>query len=170
MLKSQTPGKTAPSTGRGYCADPHSVHLLGNQLSHHNVVAYLRAESDVHIIEQQQVLRQFCQKNGYKIVGEFVDRSTRPELGLDNAVKALGNADAIIVSDLERLVTHHEMRWRDLRPLLHQFACEHGKHLISVAEGINTGSPGGQRSLIEIITQHKDADESPFLLNDDGGK
>jgi hypothetical protein len=129
------------------------------------VVAYIRGLSESDIAEQQKTVDEFCARHGYKVVSRHFDLGDKPATGLNGALASLQSADALIVSDLQRLVAHPDSRERDLRPLLHQFLCQNGKHLIAVAEGINTGTPGGQLATTEFINQLKDAEAEPTWFN-----
>ena len=140
------------------CADPFGMHSLAERLHGRHVIAYLRGDSQNDVAEQRREISNYCDLHGYRLVGEYVDYGPKPLTGLAEAEKALDHADAIIVADLDRLVAVHKFRERELRPLLHQFLCKGGKHIITIAEGINTGTLPGQIAAMEYITQLKDAE------------
>lgn len=154
--------RTQPENKRCICCNPSSLQNMLAGITRHRVVAYMRGASNEEIAQQRQFIEEFCKAHNYKIASAHSDCGDRPAIGLTHALEALNDADALIVSNLERLVTHHGTRLRDLRPLLHQFMCEDGKHLIAIAEGINSTTPSGQTVALEFMTQLKDAEDQEY--------
>jgi hypothetical protein len=46
---------------------------------------------------------------------------------------------------------------RELRPFIHHFFCASQKHLVTIEEGLDSGSPGGQAAMLELVNQNKEA-------------
>ena len=82
--------------------------------------------------QQLEVLREYCQQNEYKIVGEFEDRSSGASLdrpGLDalrDAVSA-GGVDVVLAQDLDRFARKPD----DYFLLLKEFE-EHGTKIRAI--------------------------------------
>jgi hypothetical protein len=118
-----------------------------------NLVGYIRYTSDPWDSGRQlERLQDYCARHGYRIEKAFEDQG-KPSLGLARALEALDQADGIIAVDLDRFVEHEGDKTRDLRPLIHEFLCLGNKHLITIKEGIDTGSAAGQQAAIELINQ-----------------
>lgn len=126
-----------------------SVHIV-------DLVGYTRSDLDgIGADEQLKRLQNFCSKHGYRIKKVFADIG-KPSFGLQAALEALDDADGLIVFNLNRLVEHSKDRLRDLRPLIRCHFFDPAKHLITIEDGIDTSSPTGQASLIELINRSKD--------------
>jgi hypothetical protein len=120
------------------------------------LVAYLRTGGTCLDIEQQRkVIDDFCQDNEYYVKATFVDHG-KPGAGLQSAMEAVGSADGLIASDLNRFVEHPTDRFRDLRPFVHHYLCQSAKHLIAVEEGVDTGSTAGQANVLDLINRVKE--------------
>lgn len=130
-------------------------HLVG---ANKRFLCYIRATECKPASEQRGLIERFCKERGLRLVGEFIDKEV-PGSALSQALKGMSEADGIIVSDLNRFVEHSGHRNRELRPVLHHFMADHTKHLISIAEGIDTSTVSGQQIAMESINQLKDADE-----------
>lgn len=125
-------------------------------LRNHRYVGYVRAANEDDLAGQYADLEQYAREHHLKIDQTFCDVG-KPTSGLHHAMEAVEDADGLIVTDLNRLVTHTEDRLRDLRPILHHFcAPSTGKHLISIAEGINTATAGGQHCAMQLVQEMKD--------------
>jgi DNA invertase Pin-like site-specific DNA recombinase len=124
----------------------------------HKVIAYARACDEMDLDEQYDEIEKYAKEHHLVVTETYCDVG-KPMTGLHHAMEALENADALLVCNLNRLVTHTDDRLRDLRPLLHHFCSQQagGKHLISIEEGINTSTPTGQMNAVEIINEYKDA-------------
>lgn len=124
---------------------------------HHNYVAYVRAYSQLELDNQCELIEQYAKQHHLKIVETYCDLGP-PISGLHHAMEALEGADGLIVTDLDRLVTHTIDRLRDLRPLLHKFcSASENRHLISISEGIDTGTAIGQANAMELVMDMKSA-------------
>jgi len=120
------------------------------------LIAYLRAGgASLGIEAQRKVIGDYCHDNEYYVKETFIDNG-RPGAGLQGAIKALDDADGLIASDLNRFVVHHDDRLRDLRPFVHHFFCHPAKHLITVEEGVDTGSTVGQANVVTVMNQLKE--------------
>jgi DNA invertase Pin-like site-specific DNA recombinase len=125
-------------------------------LRNHRYVGYVRAIEQADLAEQYAQLESFAKEHGLQIAETFCDIG-KPMSGLHHAMEALKDADGLLIVDLNRLVTHTDDRLRDLRPILHHFcAPSEGKHLISIAEGINTATASGQASAMELVKELRD--------------
>lgn len=122
-------------------------------LSNASLVAYIRYTDDPWEAGRQlEKIQDYCARHGYKLEKAFEDQG-KPATGLARALEALDYADGLIAVDLDRFVQHEGDKTRDLRPLVHEFLSQGSKHLITIAEGINTGSPAGQMAAIDLINQ-----------------
>jgi DNA invertase Pin-like site-specific DNA recombinase len=124
-----------------------------------NLVAYLRETGgDPSVDQQAALIGQYCADHGHEITLTVLDGGNQAD-SMETAMESLANADGLIVTDLNRFVVHNNDRGRDLRPLLHEFMCAGvHKRLISIREGIDTATAAGQRAVMEVINQLKDAD------------
>ncbi len=133
---------------------------LRNKLrrQHHTLglIAYVRTSTASDDLNQQLALiGDYCAVHGYHITKVFKDEGI-PSSGLREALDSLDEAAGIIAVDLNRFVAHSSDRLRELRPLIHHFFCQSTKHLITVKEGIDTRSPGGQLAALDLIADNRD--------------
>jgi hypothetical protein len=126
----------------------------GPRKVHHKFVGYVRASDELALDEQYERIEQFAKEHNIDLQETYCDLGV-PQGGLSHALEALENTDGLIACNLDRFVTHHDDRLRDLRPLLHHFCCRGAKHLITIDEGIDTGTPLGQMAAVEIINEQK---------------
>jgi DNA invertase Pin-like site-specific DNA recombinase len=131
----------------------------GLSLKNSRFIAYLRPDAHRPLSQQRSEISRFCSEHGYNIVREYVDTEVTPGPVLQEALDHMQLVDGIVVSDLNRFVTHDSNRARDLRPLMKRFLVERSKHLIVIEEGIDTSTAVGQTIAAETINQLKDADE-----------
>lgn len=122
------------------------------------VVAFVKEDQDsIAAGEQLALIKDYCADHGLNI-GETIVWDGSSSTSLEQAIRDLGTADGLIVSDLNRLVQYTE-RGYELRRVLHEFfKAEPRKRLIAVSEGIDTRSANGQMAALEIINQIKDPD------------
>ncbi len=123
-----------------------------------SLLAFLKEDDNSMPINQQlDLINEFCQIHGLKLARKIVFQDTRAT-SLQEAIRQMAFTDGLIVSDLDRLVSHECDRGHDLRTLLHEFvgAPAH-KRLVSVSEGIDTRTPSGQQAAMEMINQIKDS-------------
>ncbi len=119
------------------------------------LIAYVRVPHEEQIDEKVETIRQYCVDNGYKISEIFSDVGDHPSFGFQAALDALENADGLISLDLNQFVATKADRIRELRPLIHHFFCRGGKHLITIAEGLDTGTELGQQNAIDLVSETK---------------
>ena len=131
------------------------IHHRGQSLK---LIAYIRACEIDGAIEQKGKIQQFCADRGHQIVQIFDHDTLVPEVGLHDALEALSTADGIIVTDLTRLVKHHDDPLRELAPLVHHYFFHEPKHLISIAECIDTTNQEGQERLVNFLEQLNDVE------------
>jgi len=142
----------------------HKDSLFGNPWVHQvpvhtrhklNVIAYTRYTDDPWDAGRQlAAIQKYCSQHDYRLVKVF-EEAGRPSGGLSRALEALQEADALIAFDLDRFVEHEGDRMRDLRPFIHDFFGLKNKRLITIQEGIDTGSPSGQMDAIGIINERR---------------
>ena len=139
------------------------VEVSGKLSLHHSpganvkLVAYTKYGGDTNKAEMQmERIDEYCASHGYTIQSRYDWNSDQPGTALHDALTALAHSDGLIVSDLARLVEHHDDPLRDLSPLVHDHFFHGGKHLISVKEGINTETIPGQESLVEYLSELRD--------------
>ncbi len=119
------------------------------------LVAYVRVLHEEDTAEKVEQVRDYCRDNGYQIVDIFSDVGDHPSFGFRAALDALENADGLISLDLNQFVGFKGDRIRELRPLIHHFFCGGGKHLITIAEGLDTGTQLGQQNAIDLVSETK---------------
>jgi hypothetical protein len=119
------------------------------------LVAYIRASKRSDLPEYLREIERYCQKNSYQIAHVFTDVGDRPSFGLQAAFDALENADGLISCNMNMFVKQDGDRIRELRPFIHHFFCLREKHLITVTDGIDTGSSFGQENAIALMSQTK---------------
>lgn len=146
----------ARAHSRSALHNPWARQTLPHPLGRTNLIAYIRPGNDnIDALRQLQVIEGYCASHGYRLEKVFEDED-KPSVGLASALEALRGADGLIAVDLDRFVQHEGDKTRDLRPLIHEFFSLGSKHLITIKEGIDTGSPSGQASAIELINQPRD--------------
>jgi DNA invertase Pin-like site-specific DNA recombinase len=119
-------------------------------------VAYIRLGGQQPAREEQaRLIAHYCTQHGFRLAKTFVDIG-KPSQQLQNALQELEEHDGLIAVDLNSFVEHENDRIRDLRPFIHHFFCHQSKHLITIQEGIDTGSAAGQMAAIEFASQDKD--------------
>src|SRR5262249_26268633 len=115
------------------------------------VIGYIRYTDDPFDAGRQlELMQTYCASQGFRLVKVFEDAGA-PSTGLSRALSALKEADALIAVDLDRFVEHEGDNLRDLRPFIHDFFEFNNKHLITIREGIDTGSPNGQMDILELM-------------------
>lgn len=124
------------------------------------LVAYVRAGEQAAIDAKINIINSYCQNHSYQLSEIFADVSDHPSFGFKSALDALESADGLISIDLNQFVSNHGDRIRELRPLIHHFFCYGGKHLITIEDGIDTGTELGQQNAIELISQTRSGFET----------
>lgn len=120
------------------------------------LVAYIRATNEVDIEKFLLEIQKYCTEHSYQIVQIFTDLTDHPSFGLQAALTALENADGLISCDINMFVNQQADRVRELRPFIHQFFCLDAKHLITIVDGIDTGTVLGQENAITLMCESKD--------------
>ena len=134
----------------------HGFHAVG---MNRRYVAYLKSDTQAGIERQRALIHSYCRANDCCVAEEYIELKHRPAMVLESAIASLKRADGLLVADLNVLVQHEHDRARELRPLLHHFMHEGGKHLLSVSEGIDTSTTAGQAATVEYINGLKDQGE-----------
>jgi hypothetical protein len=119
------------------------------------LVVYIRVLKEEDLEEKLELIREYCADNGYQIYDTFSDVSDHPSFGFRAALDEMENADGLISVDLGQFVGSKQDRIRELRPLIHHFFCTGGKHLITVEDGIDTGTELGQQNAIALVSESK---------------
>ncbi len=120
------------------------------------LVGYIRTGfDDADAARQLDLIEKYCSEHDYCLTNIFVDQG-KPSFGLSRALQELRNAQGLIALDLSRFVDDTGDRLRDLRPFVHHFFCNPNKHLITLNEGIDTGTIAGQMSAVEVLKQRHD--------------
>lgn len=119
------------------------------------LVVYVRVLHEEDAIGKVEEVRDYCRENGYQIADIFSDVGDHPSFGFRAALDAMENADGLITYDLNQFVGSKGDRIRELRPLIHHFFCGGGKHLITIAEGLDTGTKLGQQNAIDLVSDPK---------------
>lgn len=131
---------------------------LRNKLSRSSrkggLIAYVRTFGDDNMNSQLVAIEDYCKEHGFKVVRVFHDHGA-PGRGLQEALNAIDECAGIIAVDLVRFTTFTSDRHREIRPLIHHFLSHTDKHLITIAEGIDTRSPGGQLTAIELMNDNR---------------
>lgn len=120
------------------------------------LIGYVRsAGCSIDNNEQRRLIEQYCHEHGHHLVGfAHVDEGD-PGLGLHQAITTLHSYDGIIAYDLNRFVHSIDDRVVELRALLETLLHE-GKVLITLIEGIETLTAGGQETVIELLYKLSD--------------
>jgi hypothetical protein len=129
------------------------MHHKGESLK---LIAYVRAWEGDGAAEQTRQLKAWCDEHGNTIIKLFDHDTKEPEMDLHDALIALDKADGMIVTDLSRLVTHHDDPLRDLAPLVHHYFFHEPKHLITISEQIDTRTAEGQEKMVEFLKRLTD--------------
>jgi hypothetical protein len=124
---------------------------------HKSVIAYLRV-GGTHLCREDQVkmIESYCALHQLNLAQVFCDKG-KPSYGLQEALQELKNHDALVAVNLDSFVEHEDDKMRDLRPFIHHFFCNDMKHLITIQEGVDTGTAAGQRVALEMSSQIKDS-------------
>ncbi|MFN8552961.1 MAG: hypothetical protein U0103_15930 [Candidatus Obscuribacterales bacterium] len=120
-----------------------------------SLIAYIRAPNQEEINRRWQEIDQHSKSHSYKIVQLFTDTGDRPSFGLQSALEALEYVDGLISCEMQMFIKDNGDRIRELRPFIHHFFCLHGKHLITIFDGIDTSTYFGQENAIELMCQTK---------------
>lgn len=126
-----------------------------NRSRKEKLVVYIRVPSEELLDEKLQLIKAYCADNGYQVHDIFSDVGDHPSFGFKAALDEMENADGLITVDLNQFVGSKSDRIRELRPLIHHFFCGGGKHLITVEDGIDTGTKLGQQNAIALISESK---------------
>ncbi len=120
-------------------------------------VAYTRDGGTTNTAEMQmEKINEYCARHGYSVASHYDCRSGQAAVALRDAISALEHSAGLIVSDLSRLVEHHDDPLRDLAPLMHENFFHGKKVLVSIKEGIDTATTPGQASLVEYVNELRD--------------
>lgn len=141
------------------CLCSEKSHALSNYYLNRNrrekLVAYIRAQNENDQAAKLDAIKAYCTDNGYQLVDIFSDISEHPSFGFKAAMEGLENADGLISFDANQFIAKNADPLRELRPLIHHFFCGGGKHLITIADGIDTGTELGQQAAIELVSSNK---------------
>jgi hypothetical protein len=119
------------------------------------LIAYIRP--GVHDVPHQlAAIEKYRNEHNIEIIGVFKDLD-KPSLGLRDALENMVHCDGLIATDPNRFVCNQTDRMRELRPFIHHFFCASQKHLVTIEEGLDSGSPGGQAAMLELVNQNKEA-------------
>lgn len=138
---------------RCLCTEKSHASCFLNNGRKERLVAYVRANTQAALDAKIEHIKTYCLNHGYQILEIFADVSDHPSFGFKAALDALESVDGLISIDLNQFVSNHGDRLRELRPLIHHFFCYGGKHLITIDDGIDTGTQVGQQNAIELISQ-----------------
>lgn len=122
------------------------------------LIAYIRITGQPGEFEEQmEKIERHCAAHGYYISKIFLDEGI-PSTGLQGAIDSLDEVGGIIAVDLNRFLHYGQSkdRLRELRPFLRHFISHSPKHLITVDEGIDTHSPSGQKTALDLMTDNTD--------------
>ena len=121
-----------------------------------SVIAYIRSGGkQLSSEEQLRTIKYYCEQHDLHLAKVFTDHD-KPSYGLQEALREIEFNDALIAVNLDSFVEHEEDRIRDLRPFIHHFFCRHNKHLITIQEGLDTGTAAGQLVAMDIASQVKE--------------
>lgn len=140
--------------GNCFCVKPH-IQLQLNQRKKQNLIGYVRALNVETATQKVALLKQYCSENGYRLLHVKVEVGPRPSFELAAALDDLAEADGLIATDLDQFFPPTPDRLRELKPFVHHFFCSHAKHLITIEDGIDTGTVVGQENALELIAKVK---------------
>lgn len=138
-----------------HCVKPY-VRLFLNQRRKQNLIGYVRALNAEAAAEKVALLKQFCSESGYNLLQIKVEIGSRPSFELAAALDSLAEADGLIATDLSQFFPPTPDRLRELKPFVHHFFCTNSKHLITIDDGIDTGTIVGQETALELIAKVKE--------------
>lgn len=128
------------------------------------LVGYIRSiEPDMREAQKQKI-EDYCEKNGHSIVAMYDWDLSKPGTALHDALLAIDGADGLIVADLNRIIDHPDDPPRDLFPIFHHYFFHNTKHLISIHEGIDTGTIYGQEAMVNYLNQIADPNNFNSLV------
>lgn len=119
------------------------------------LIAYIRAVREQDLEPHLREILQYCERRGYRVAQVFTDVGDHPSFGLQAAFSALDNSDGLISGDVNMFIKQGGDKIRELRPFIHHFFCLRQKHLITICDGIDTGTSMGQENAIALICQPK---------------
>lgn len=121
-----------------------------------NLVGYVRADDENDAAEKSASLKEYCEKNNYSLQQIYLDLGDKPSYEMTAALNDLEIADGIIATDINQFIAPSLDRMRDIRPFVHNFFCTGAKHLITVEDGIDTGTAQGQLAAMDLLSRVKD--------------
>jgi hypothetical protein len=134
---------------------PKAADWLRGKPKGETLVAYIRAGKEEDIHGYLKEINRYCKQHSYQIADAFTDVGDIPSFGLQAAFDALEHADGLISLEINMFIKHNADRTRELRPFIHHFFCMRDKHLITIVDGIDTGTSFGQENAISMICETK---------------
>lgn len=120
------------------------------------LIGYVRtAGTDLSEQQQQQMIREYCEKHHHNLVEFAPTDHELPSFGWAEAKLDLKKFDGVVAVDLNRFVTHACDRLNDLRILLKGFA-KKGKVVVGIIDGIDTQTAHGQEAAFELTNEWSD--------------
>ncbi|HEY9732545.1 MAG TPA: recombinase family protein [Drouetiella sp.] len=144
-----------PREGGCLCVNAPKADWYRGKPKGESLIAYVRAAKDADVEGYIKEINRYCQEHSYKIADVFTDVGDQPSFGLQAAFDALEHADGLISCEMNMFIKHNADRIRELRPFIHHFFCLRDKHLITIVDGIDTGSSFGQENAIQMICETK---------------
>lgn len=121
-----------------------------------NLVGYIRADDETVAAAKAISIKDFCEKNNYSLQQIYLDLGDKPSYEMTAAMNDLEIADGIIATDINQFIAPSLDKMRDIRPFVHHFFCTGAKHLITIEDGIDTGTAHGQSAAMDLLSQVKD--------------
>ncbi len=150
---------------KGPCPTKPHLYELGHKGKRGlKLVAYVRSLEPDMCDAQKRKIEDYCEKNGHTIVAMYDWDLSKPGTALHDALLSLDEADGLIVTDLDRMIDHPDDPPRDLFPIFHHYFFHNAKHLISIHEGIDTGSIVGQEAMVNYLKQIADPNSFNALV------
>lgn len=133
----------------------HKITVDGQKRNNPSLIGYIKASPGrMSEAEQLNMIQHYCLQHGFRLHDTFVQ--TEENSGhLPKALEAMQDYDGLIAVDLNSFVEHKSDRIRDLRPFVHHFFCHGKKHLIAIAEGIDTATSAGQLAAMELMNSNE---------------
>lgn len=124
------------------------------------LVAFIRTGHESLASDQEQKIKDYCRERGHIIVAVF-GGGGQNAVDLQEALAALYHSDGLIAVDLMRLFCHDKDPVRELQHEIHRHFFHDQKRLITIEDGIDTGTAEGQVKVVQFLGTLCDESRAP---------
>ncbi|MBX9670438.1 MAG: hypothetical protein K2X93_22750 [Candidatus Obscuribacterales bacterium] len=124
------------------------------------LVAYVRSGHESSATEQEQEIIKYCKDHNHDIVAVF-GKEMDKAAALQSALRSMHDADGLITVDMMRLICHVQDPVRDLKNRINNDFFHADKRLITIREGIDTGTIDGQAQVMAFVNRIMDDARKP---------